>query len=73
MTKQMTQQEAENIFDSVIGVGFQDDNGFTDLEEARFNYFSKYSDEQLDDIYEMDMQARMVIDRIRKIRAAVWE
>jgi hypothetical protein len=38
------------------------------LEDARFDYFSKYPDSQLDEIYEVDIRARDVIDKIRKIR-----
>lgn len=45
-----------------------DNAGFRELEDARFNYFSKYSDSQLDEIYEVDVNAREVIDKIRRIR-----
>jgi hypothetical protein len=39
-----------------------------ELEDARLSYFSKYSDSQLDEIYEQDINARDIIDKIRKIR-----
>jgi hypothetical protein len=54
--------------DENIKIGFQDDDGFTDLEDARLNYFKKYSDVQLDEIYEKDVNARDIIDKIRKTR-----
>jgi hypothetical protein len=41
-----------------------------DLEDARFDYFNKYSDSQLDEIYEVDIRARDVIEKIRKIRSS---
>lgn len=44
------------------------DSSDKELEDARFDYFSKYSDSQLDEIYERDINARDVINRIRKIR-----
>ena len=59
---------AEAIFDDSVQVGFQGDNGFKSLEDTRFSYFSKYSDSQLDEIYEVDIRARDVIDKIRSIR-----
>ena len=46
------------------------DDSEKELEDARFEYFSKYSDSQLDEIYEQDVNAREVIDKIRKIRAS---
>ena len=51
-----------------LNIGFQDDDGFRSLEDARLNYFSKYSDSQLEEIYEVDARARDIIERIRKIR-----
>ena len=60
----------EKAMDKNIKIGFQDDNGFRGLEDARLNYFSKYSDSQLDEIYEVDSNARDVIDKIRKIRSS---
>lgn len=64
-----TNKSAEGIFDDSVQVGFQDDDGFKSLEDAKFNYFSKYSDAQLDEIHEMDVRARDIIDKIRKIRS----
>lgn len=64
----MNQDEFDDIIDNLIGVGFQDDDDFTSLEDAKFDYFSKYSDEQLDCIYEVDENAREIIDKIRKSR-----
>lgn len=64
------------ITDSIeknIRVGFEDDNGFRELEDVRLSYFSKYSDLQLDEIYEADIRAREVIDKIRGIRKASRE
>lgn len=61
-------KSAEDIINDHIQVGFQDEDGFTNLEDARFSYFSKYSDSQLDEIYEQDIRAREIIDKIRKIR-----
>lgn len=69
----MNQKEAENIVDSLTGIGFQDKDGFKSLEDAKFSYFSKYSDSQLDEIYEVDVCTREVINKIRKIRQASWE
>lgn len=46
------------------------DDSEKELEDTRLDYFNKYSDSQLDEIYEIDMNARDVIDRIRKIRAS---
>lgn len=46
-----------------------DNDGFRELEDARLSYFSKYSDSQLDEIYEADIRAREIIDKIRKIRS----
>lgn len=48
------------------------DDGFNSLEDARLSYFSKYSDSQLEEIYEVDERARDVIDRIRRIRNKKW-
>lgn len=48
----------ENVFD----------DSEKELEDARFDYFSKYSNSQLNEIYEQDVNVREVIDRIRKIR-----
>ena len=45
------------------------DDGVKCLEDARLDYFSKYSDSQLDEIYEVDINARDIIDKIRKIRS----
>lgn len=64
----MKNKSAEEIFDDSVQVGFQDDDGLKSLDDARFIYFSKYSDSQLDEIYEQDPRARDVIDKIRKIR-----
>jgi hypothetical protein len=55
--------------DENIKVGFMDNDGFRELEDARLSYFSKYSDSQLDEIYEADIRAREIIDKIRKIRS----
>jgi len=52
-----------------ITIGFMDNDGFRELEDARLSYFSKYSESQLDEIYEQDISARDVIDKIRKNRA----
>jgi hypothetical protein len=49
-----------------IRIGFEDDNGFRELEDATFSYFSKYSDSQLDTIYEANVRAREIIDKIRE-------
>jgi hypothetical protein len=51
--------------DNNIRVGFEDENGFKELEDATLSYFSKYSDSQLDAIYEADVRAREIIDKIR--------
>lgn len=59
---------ADDIIDDNVGIGFQDDDGFRGLEDVRFDYFSKYSNSQLNEIYEKDINAREVIDRIRKMR-----
>lgn len=48
------------------------DDGTKSLEDARFSYFSKYSDSQLDEIYEQDIRGREIIDKIRKIRNSQW-
>jgi len=60
---------AEDIFDDSVSIGFGDDDGLKSLEDARFNYFNKYSDAQLDEIYEADSRARDIIDKIRKNRS----
>jgi hypothetical protein len=65
-------KSAENIFDDSVQVGFQDDDGIKNLDDARFDYFSKYSDSQLDEIYEADSNTRDVIDKVRKIRSTAW-
>ncbi|MDD3607289.1 MAG: hypothetical protein PHQ20_00615 [Candidatus Moranbacteria bacterium] len=61
-------KSAEDIFDDSVQIGFQDDDGLKSINDARFSYFSKYSDSQLDEIYEADPRARDVIEKIRKIR-----
>lgn len=63
-------KSVKDILDDSVQIGFQDDDGFKSLEDAKYNYFSKYSDSQLDEIYEVDINARDVIDKIRKIRRA---
>jgi len=40
-----------------------------ELEDVRLSYFSKYSDSQLDEIYETDIRSRDAIYKIRKIRS----
>jgi hypothetical protein len=45
------------------------DDSEKELKDARFEYFSKYPDSQLDEIYEQDLNAREVIDKIRNIRS----
>ena len=60
------------IMDSIeenIRIGFEDDDGIKELEDATFSYFSKYSDSQLDEIYEQDIRAREIIDKIREKRS----
>jgi hypothetical protein len=52
-----------------IRIGFEDDDGIKELEDATFSYFSKYSDSQLDEIYEQDIRAREIIDKIREKRS----
>lgn len=54
--------------DENIQVGFMDGDGFRELDDARLSYFSKYSDSKLDEIYEVDINARDIIDKIRKTR-----
>ena len=56
--------------DENIQVGFMNNDGFRELEDARLSYFSKYSDAKLDEIYEVDINARDIIDKIREIRGA---
>lgn len=53
-----------------VRIGFEDDNGFRELEDSKLGYFSKYSDSQLDEIYEQDIKAREIIDKIRGARKA---
>jgi hypothetical protein len=69
----MDKEYANKLVDNLIEIGFQNDDGFTSLEDTKFDYFSRYSDSQLDEIYEADANARDVIDKIRKIRQAVWK
>lgn len=58
----------ENVKDS-LKVGFIDkDNNFSELNDSKFKYFNKYSDEQLDEIYEASPQNREIIDKVRKYR-----
>ena len=44
-----------------------------ELENVRLDYFSKYSDSQLDEIYEQDINARDIIDKIRKTRNQCYQ
>jgi hypothetical protein len=61
--------EIENLIDNSISVGFTNAEGnFENLENSRLNYFGKYSDEQLDEIYSQDENARDIIDEIRRSR-----
>ncbi|MFA5777681.1 MAG: hypothetical protein WC906_04545 [Parcubacteria group bacterium] len=48
------------------------DDSEKELEDARFEYFSKYSDSQLDEIYEQDVNAREVVDMIRRARKGCY-
>lgn len=59
----------DDFFEDGLPAGFHAEDGFVNLDDAKFNYFSKYSDEQLDRIYEAEPSARDVIDKIRRIRS----
>lgn len=57
-----------------LKVGFTDAAGnFSDLNNTKFRYFSKYSDEQLDEIYKASPYNREVIDKVREYRKKLKE
>lgn len=59
---------AENVKDS-LKVGFiGKDGNFSELNDSKFNYFNKYTDKQLDEIYEVSPYNREVVDKVRKYR-----
>lgn len=58
---------------TAIQVGFFDKNtgNFSNLNDSKFNYFNKYSDEQLDNIYEASPYNREIIDKVREYRKSL--
>lgn len=64
-----TEEELAEKIQNSIQVGFTDNDGnFTSLNDSKFNYFNKYSDEELDEIYEASPDNREVIDKVREFR-----
>lgn len=64
----LTEEDLVDNAQGSIQVGFSSGGSFTSLNDSKFNYFNKYSDEQLDEIYETSPYNRNVIDKVREFR-----
>ncbi len=70
LKKSMLTEEklAEKIQGSIQVGSFDSSGNFKNMNDSKFNYFNKYSDEQLDDIYEKSPFNRETIDKVRAFR-----
>lgn len=65
----ITEEQLAKKIRGSIQVGFTDPSGnFGNLGDSKFNYFNKYSDEQLDEMYEKSSYNREAIDKVREFR-----
>jgi len=61
-----------DITQNRLQVGFiNKDGNSSELNDSKFDYFNKYTDEQLDEIYEVSPYNRKIINKVREYRKSL--